>query len=145
MAHPLIAHHFGSLDALLSAAMDESLERTTSLLDLMPNGGQVSEFARGFVDGIDGLSDILAFQYHVMVDRRPDAQSRQLFDRVHTAYRQALADALSSMGCPTDPGLVALVYATLEGVVFHQLMHGGTEPSYAALDRLRQFLAGQQV
>lgn len=145
VAHPLIAHHFGTLDALLGAAMDESLLRSTSQLDLIPAHGLVSEFARGFVDGVESLSQILVFQYHVMVEQQADAQSIQLFDRVHGAYRETLSDALSMMGCATDVGLVELVYATLEGIVFHQLMRGGSDASHAALDRLRSFLETQTI
>lgn len=140
VAHPLIAHHFGSLDALLDAAMDRSLEVSTTELVFAPGGAGAGDFARDFLSGVARLSDLLTFQYHVMVESRGELAERRL-QHIHEIYRSAIGDTLGAIGCPSDEGLIELVYATLEGVVFHELMHAGTSRNELALDSLRQMLS----
>lgn len=144
VAHPLIAHHFGSLEALLDAAMDRSLEISTAELVIAPGAEGPADFARGFIDGVDRLSNLLVFQYHVMVETRGADAERRL-QHIHAIYREAIRDALAAVGCPTDEGLVELVYATLEGVVFHQVMRSGGDRNERALDRLREILAREST
>lgn len=139
VAHPLIAHHFGSLDALLDAAMDRSLEVSTTELVFASSDSGPEGFARDFLSGVARLSDLLIFQYHVMVEGRGESAERRL-QHIHEIYRSSIADALTNIGCPPTEGLVELVYATLEGVVFHELMSAGTRRNELALEGLRNVL-----
>lgn len=139
VAHPLIAHHFGSLDALLDAAMDQSLVVSTAELVFAPSDGNPDNFARDFLSGVDRLAELLTFQYHVMIEGRGEAAERRL-QRIHQIYRSSIADALITIGCPPSEGLVELVYATLEGIVFHQLMRAGSRHNDLALEALRDLL-----
>lgn len=139
VAHPLIAHHFGSLDALLDAAMDRSLEISTSQLVFASSGDGPDGFARDFLSGIAQLADVLTFQYHVMVETRGEQAERRL-RHIHASYRSSIAEALTAIGCRPRDGLVELVYATLEGIVFHELMNAGTPRNELALESLREVL-----
>jgi AcrR family transcriptional regulator len=139
VAHPLIAHHFGSLDTLLDAAMERSLEISAEELVIAPDAEGPEDFARGFLDGVDRLSALLVFQYHVMVETKGADADRRLH-RIHSTFRDAIRAALADIGCPTDDGLVELVYAALEGIVYHQLMQSGRDRNEQALTRLRQVL-----
>ena len=140
VAHPLITHHFGSLDALLDAAMDRSLEVSTTQLVFAPDGAGPLDFGRDFVSGVARIAELLTFQYHVMLESRGALAERRL-QHIHEIYRSSIGDALASIGCPREDGLIELVYATLEGVVFHELMRSGSSRNELALDSLRQVLS----
>jgi AcrR family transcriptional regulator len=142
VAHPLIAHHFGSLDALLDAAMERSLAITATELVIAPAARGPEDFARGFIDGVDRLEPQLLFQYHVMVEGR-GPETEQRLQRIHRAFREAITEALSAVGCRPTDALVELVYATLEGIVFHQVMRSGSERNEQALAQLRRVLEGE--
>src|SRR5438552_12981604 len=50
VTHGLVAHHFGSRDALLLAALRHSVQRSIEVTSLRPEGGSAEDFIQGFAD-----------------------------------------------------------------------------------------------
>lgn len=140
VAHGLIAHHFGSLDALLEEALVQTVEHSVAGLDLRPVSGRVEDFATDLVAGVGRQPEHFAFQYQVMLDARfaGDAQGRN--EILHGRYRQIFRGALEDMGLVADPGTVELVYAMLEGVVLHQLTDVDSTTNDLAVAKLKAVL-----
>lgn len=140
VSHGLIAHHFGSLDSLLTAALDMTIDESAVDLDLIPPTSDIASFARDLVSGVPRQAENLAFQYQVMLEARSSGDVAGRVRALHDRYRGILSEALEKMLVPNDPGMVELVYASLEGVAFHQLVHVESSANELAVERLRDLL-----
>lgn len=140
VAHGLIAHHFGSIDALLEAALLHSIDESIEDLVIDPPSASIDDFARELVAGVQRHPEIFAFQYEVMLEARRTPGLRRHLAMVHERYRAIIRGVLVRMGLPADPGMVHLVYATLEGIVFHQMVQVDPAAGELALERLRTVL-----
>lgn len=140
VSHGLIAHHFGSLDSLLTAALDMTIDESAVDLELVPATSDIGSFARDLVSGVPRQAENLVFQYQVMLEARSSGDVTGRVRALHDRYRNILAGALEKVQVPNDPGMVELVYAALEGIVFHRLVHVDAVASELAMERLRDLL-----
>jgi hypothetical protein len=89
---------------------------------------------------VESGPDIQAFQYELLLEsrRRPELlpQLRALYDEYFDATRRELSEMLGG----ASHGLSRMVFATLEGLVLHQLVFGEREVTESALDELRTVL-----
>lgn len=140
VTHGLVTHHFGTRDALIEAAVQYSLERSMPAIAGGHGDGRIEDLFAGLADTVDSDPDTQAFQYELTLEarRRPELvpHIRGLYD----TYREALRTELQRGGINTDDALVRLVFAALEGLVFHQTSHGDPEATRSALERLRGIL-----
>lgn len=136
----LVAHHFGSRDALLEAALQLSLERSIGYTTIAPGTGDLDALFAGIVDWVAHSPDDQAFQYELTLEARRRPELRPQVERLYTSYREALANELRAGGLQHDPDLVHLVIGAVDGLIFQQLCLGGGEIYQGALDRLRGIL-----
>ncbi|MBC9724195.1 TetR/AcrR family transcriptional regulator [Streptomyces sp. TRM68367] len=141
VTHGLVVHHFGSRDALIEAALAHAVRTSTSTSALEPGTGKVEDFAAGLADMVTGVPALQSFQYELMLEsrRRPELlpQIRTLYEEYFAATGREL-DRILPDG--TSPALTRLVFASLEGLVLHQLVLGEPDVTEAALDELRTLL-----
>ncbi|MFJ5304381.1 TetR/AcrR family transcriptional regulator [Streptomyces sp. NPDC088350] len=141
VTHGLVVHHFGTRDALIEAALTHAIRSSLSSSDLEPGTGKPEDFSLGLTEMVDSGPDLQAFQYELLLEsrRRPELLShlRALYDEYFAATRRELTQMLPG---PVDEGLSRMVFATLEGLVLHQLVFGEREVVEDALDELRNVL-----
>lgn len=141
VTHGLVVHHFGTRDALIEAALTHAIRSSLSSSDLEPGTGEPEDFSLGLTEMVDSGPDLQAFQYELLLEsrRRPELLShlRALYDEYFAATRRELTQMLPG---PVDEGLSRMVFATLEGLVLHQLVFGEREVIEDALDELRNVL-----
>ncbi|MFI1565417.1 TetR/AcrR family transcriptional regulator [Streptomyces sp. NPDC020490] len=145
VTHGLVVHHFGSRDALLEQALCRAVRRSIETSSLVPASGRLEDFAGTLADFIGADPDLQAFQYELKLEagRRPELQRH--VDALYGAYRDAVREALDCFG--VSPDLAEIVFAALEGLVFHQVTSGDarrTEEGVAALRRLLAAHCAQQ-
>jgi AcrR family transcriptional regulator len=140
VTHGLVAHHFGSRDALLLAALRHSVERSIDLTALRTPGGSPDDFVRGFADMVERDPDLHAFQYEVLLESRRSPEARKHAIELYTSYRSAAREGLARLGIADGP-LADLVFAALDGLVFQQITVGSAAVTEAAVDALRRLLA----
>src|SRR4051812_25531287 len=70
VTHGLVAHHFGSRDALLTAALQHSVQRSIDVTALRTDSGTPDDFVRGFAKMVERDPDLHAFQYEVLLEAR---------------------------------------------------------------------------
>ncbi|MDF1706131.1 MAG: TetR family transcriptional regulator [Aeromicrobium sp.] len=140
VSHTLIAHHFGSLDAVLDEALSATIDASVADLDLRPSSGRVGDFVADLVPGVARAPENFAFQYQVMLEARATGDPSHRLRLLHDRYRDVLRAALRDMEVPADDGTVELVYAALEGIVFHQVVAVEERLSERAIERLRTVL-----
>lgn len=142
VTHGLVAHHFGSRDALIESALELALDRSLDTAPMNPESGRLEDLGSGLAALVAADPDLQAFQYELMLESRRRPEIRPLLERVYEHYRQAARDGLARLGV-NDPALGDLVFATLDGLVFQQVTFGDRRHTEAVTQRLRLLLRTQ--
>ena len=140
VTHGLVAHHFGSRDALLLAALRHSVQRSIDVTALRTDGGTPDDFVRGFAEMVERDPDLHAFQYEVLLESRRSPEARSHAEELYASYRSATREGLARLGIEDGP-LADLVFAALDGLVFQQVTVGSAAVTEAAVEALRRLLA----
>src|SRR3954447_25589348 len=77
VTHGLVAHHFGSRDALLTAALQHSVQRSIDVTALRTDSRTPDDFVRGFAEMVERDPDLHAFQYEVLLEARRSPEARR--------------------------------------------------------------------
>lgn len=148
VANTLVAHHFGTRDALLQAALEWAAEQSIGISLLEPATGRLEDFAAGLADLVAEDADMQAFQYELALEGRRRPELRPAVERMYASYVEATRRELMRLGLdePTDD-LARGVFALLDGIVLQQTLFGDAAATSAVVERLRALLrsAGAQV
>jgi len=139
VTHGLVAHHFGSRDALLEEALELALERSLDTAPMNPDSGQLEDLGTSLAALVDVDPDLQAFQYELMLESRRRPEIRPLLTKIYDHYRQAARDGMRRMGIDDD-ATGDLVFATLDGLVFQQVTFGDRKQTEQVTARLRELL-----
>ena len=137
VSHGLVRHHFGTRDQLIAEAMDFAIEESLRGSNMLVAGLTASEFAAGIESLAERQSDVQAFQYELLLETRRRPELRGFAERHYRAYREAIDGQLERLGV-TDAGLAELIWFTLDGMVFKQLVQPGDVE--AALGCIRELV-----
>ncbi|MEU6227680.1 TetR family transcriptional regulator [Streptomyces sp. NPDC047042] len=142
VTHGLVVHHFGSRDALIEEALTHAIRSSLTSSDLETGTGSPADFSAGLTEMVESGPDLQAFQYELLLESRRTPELlphlRALYeDEYFEATRRELAQLLPGT---VSEGLTRMVFATLEGLVLHQLVFGEREIIEDALDELRGVL-----
>lgn len=140
VAHGLVAHHFGTRDALLEAALRFSLERSVGSLSSAPGSGHINALFAGVTSWVKQDADDAVFQYELILESRRRPELRAYVRSLYQGYREALRQELAACELPDDPDLVHLIFAALDGLVFQLTCLDEWQEMESALDRLRSLL-----
>jgi AcrR family transcriptional regulator len=140
VAHGLVAHHFGTRDALLAAALEFSLANSVGSISSEPGSGDLDALFAGVAEMVQANPDDQAFQYELILEARRRPELRPQVEQVYATYRQALRAELEAAGVGQDDALVHLVFAAVDGLVFQQVCLDDPAATRAAIERLRQLL-----
>lgn len=140
VGHTLVAHHFGTRDVLLAAALEFSLANSVATISAKPGSGDLEALFAGLVEFVETYPDDQAFQYELILESRRRPELRPQVEHVYATYREALAVELAAAGIDHDEAFVHLVFAALDGVVFQLVSLGNPAAAHAAVDRLRELL-----
>ena len=140
VAHGLVAHHFGTRDALLAAALEFSLANSVGSISSDPGSGDLDALFAGVVEMVQANPDDQAFQYELILEARRRPELRPQVEQVYATYRQALRAELAAAGIGQDDALVHLVFAAVDGLVFQQVCLDDPAATRAAIERLRELL-----
>ncbi|MGY1641740.1 TetR/AcrR family transcriptional regulator [Geodermatophilus sp. SYSU D00703] len=140
VAHGLVAHHFGTRDALLAAALEFSLANSVGSISTEPGSGDLDALFAGVVEMVRANPDDQAFQYELILEARRRPELRPQVEQVYATYRQALRAELEAAGIAADDALVHLVFAAVDGLVFQQVCLDDPAAAQAGVQRLRTLL-----
>ncbi|QKZ20837.1 TetR/AcrR family transcriptional regulator [Streptomyces chartreusis] len=142
VTHGLVVHHFGSRDALLEESLRWAVRRSIETSSLVPASGRLEDFAATLPGFISADPELQAFQYELKLEasRRPELQ--QHVDALYDSYRDAVHGALVRFGMSQE--LVDIVFAALEGLVFHQVTSGDPQRTEKGIQALRRLLAAHR-
>jgi TetR/AcrR family transcriptional regulator, regulator of biofilm formation and stress response len=142
VTHGLVAHHFGSREALLEEALRFSIERSVSSSLLEPGTRTVEDFASALAGIVADDPDLQAFQYELLLEARRQPQLRVYADELYETYRSATRCQLKALGADDD-ALADVIFAALDGLVFQQLATQDAAATIAGLERIRALIRSQ--
>ncbi len=127
----LIAHHFGSRDSLLAAALEWSLERSIRAADLTDYAADPEAFRVALVQNVLAEPDSQVFQFEMIIEasRRPELQPA--VSQLYRRYVSAVAAGLERLGVPITPGLDIALFAALDGLMLQFLSRTITADQFA--------------
>lgn len=134
VSHGLVRHHFGTRDQLIAEAMEFAIGESLAGSNMVEAVTSVEDFAAGIDSLAKRESEIQSFQYELLLEARRRPELHELATRHYTAYRDAIVAQLARLGV-TDPELADLIWFTLDGIVFKQLVVPGD--ATPALHRVR--------
>jgi AcrR family transcriptional regulator len=140
VTHGLVAHHFGSRDAMIEQALAYSAEESIGLSSLEPGTGQLEDFARDLAQMTAHDPDLEAFQYELILEARRRPGLTQDIRDLYATYLAAAQRELQRAGLGSDPALARLVFAALDGLVFQQLVVSQPQDTEASVQQLREML-----
>ncbi|MGY1664041.1 TetR/AcrR family transcriptional regulator [Geodermatophilus sp. SYSU D00705] len=141
VAHGLVAHHFGTRDALLEAALEYSLENSVASISTRPGSGDIDSLFAGLAQLLEDFSDDQVFGFELILESRRQPELRPHVEAMYAAYRAALRRELECAGIDCDDALVHLIFAAVDGMVFQELALGHPDRTQAALGYLRGLLS----
>lgn len=117
----LIAHHFGTRDALLAAALEWSGERSIGMANLADYANDAPAFRSKLIETLLSEPELQLFQFEMILEasRRPHLQPA--VHRLYNRYVDELARGRSLLGAPTGRALDRAMFAALDGLVFQYL------------------------
>lgn len=117
----LVAHHFGTREALMSAALEWTVERsieTTRLPDLT----SPEAFTDALLESITAEPELQAFQYEMILEARRNPVFADPVARLYQRYQDVVSQSLSDAGLTGDVAAAARqVFASLDGLVLQYL------------------------
>jgi AcrR family transcriptional regulator len=143
VTHGLVAHHFGSRDTLLEQALQWCVTRSIDTSSLVPASGRLEDFAATLADFIAADPDLQAFQYELKLESSRRPELRRHVDMLYDAYRDAVREALACFD--VSQGMAEIVFAALEGLVFHQVTSDAPGRTKEGVEALRRLLAAYRA
>lgn len=118
----LVAHHFGSRDALITEALQHSVNKSIEASRLVDFVTSEAEFRQALLDVVDAEPEQQAFQFELILEarRRPELREavRELYETYTEAVRTSLGPTHSAL--TSDAGARA-VFAALDGLMLQFL------------------------
>jgi AcrR family transcriptional regulator len=119
----LVAHHFGTRDALIEAALEWSVNQSIGQSGLESLPSTEDEFCRSILELIRENPDIQTFQYEMILEARRRPELAGAVRRLYESYIAALSKGLRSLGTSSDHAVAQATFAALDGLVL-QLIAG---------------------
>ncbi|MFF7760787.1 TetR/AcrR family transcriptional regulator [Streptomyces griseorubiginosus] len=143
VTHGLVAHHFGSRDTLLEEALRWCVARSVETSSLVPASGRLEDFAATLADFVAADPDLQLFQYELKLESSRRSELRHLVDLLYDAYRDAVREALACLDVSQE--MTDIVFAALDGLVFHQVTSGAPDCIDESVAALRRLLAAHRA
>lgn len=117
----LVAHHFGTRDLLLAAALEWAVERSISTTHLLDFESE-TRFTDALLDSLVRAPEIQVFQYEMILEARRNPLFREPVERLYDRYFVATRESLRRHGIFDDvDGVARYVFSALEGSVLQYL------------------------
>lgn len=138
----LILHHFGNRAALLSAALDWSVERSLEQSKLSEYSQDTKTFRRNLVEKLLASPELEAFQLEMSLEARRQPSLRPAVHRLYERYLTDFSESRNQSGLETSHPLNRALFASIDGLVFQYLTHAISKEEFIeSLDELGEFIS----
>lgn len=141
----LVAHHFGTRESLISAALDWSVEKSIEATTLL-NFESEETFIDALLESLRTSLELQVFQYEMILEARRNPRYRGAVERLYQRYIDAMVVGLRRLGLPGDLSAKArYAFASLDGLVLQYLAGVDEAAVRAAVADLWRTLAGDHI
>lgn len=141
VTHGLVAHHFGSREALISAALELAVQRNLDTSRLDTGADNPEQVAADLFEMAVEDPKAQAFQYELILASRHNPDLVPHIRTLLETYRRNIREAVVMAGLPDDQLFADLVYAALDGLTLGIYADGDSARARGALLRLQEILA----
>jgi AcrR family transcriptional regulator len=141
VTYGLISYHFGTREALIEAAAKLAVEEAIVGSTLVPESGEIDDFAGGLTRLIREDSAGQAFQFDLVTESLRNRKLHPPVVELYTRYVTATEEALREFGIDDDPYLARVVFAALDGLTLQQFIFEDEAETEKAIARLREIIA----
>ncbi|WP_307087296.1 TetR/AcrR family transcriptional regulator [Arthrobacter sp. B2I5] len=135
----LVAHHFGSRDALIAAALQWASEQSIAASRLREAAEQEGSFTEALLELLLEDPGLQAFQYEMILEARRRPELAGPVAQLYESYVDALTEGLQAFGVQGEVRVVARsLFAALDGLVLQYLAGVGRDEIAAALEEVHQ-------
>jgi TetR/AcrR family transcriptional regulator, regulator of biofilm formation and stress response len=138
VTHGLVAHHFGSRQALIKATLDYAVglgSRTIHFAD-----DNVEDFAADLSRLIRETAGLQAFQFELLLEARRDQTLSDSAKFMYDEYIGLIQSDLARLGLSDQPALARFLMAAVDGLVIQQLVYDNAEDTDEAVALLQRVL-----
>jgi AcrR family transcriptional regulator len=137
----LVAHHFGSRDALIAAALDWATEQSISASKLREAAALGHSFTESLLELLLAEPELQVFQYEMILEARRRPELADAVSALYENYVSALAEGLMASGLSRNVQVVArTLFASLDGLVLQYLAGVERDLIAASLDEVHDVL-----
>ncbi|MBT2534645.1 TetR/AcrR family transcriptional regulator [Arthrobacter sp. ISL-69] len=137
----LVAHHFGTRDALIAAALGWATEQSISASRLREAAALGHSFTETLLDELLAEPELQVFQYEMILEARRRPELSEAVTALYESYVDALAAGLGAAGLTTNVRVVArTLFAALDGLVLQYLAGVDRSAIAASLDEVHDVL-----
>lgn len=140
----LITYHFGSRNALLIAAMDWAVERTSAQTSAAAAITRPDSFAAEITQMVLQDPDLQVFQYEMLFESRRVPEIRESVSALYERYITQIARALTERGYEQAERRARVVFAALDGLVLQQLTIASAAEISECLSLVGEMFATEQ-
>ena len=132
----LIAHHFGTREALLFAALEWAVEQSIEVTEL-PGLGSEELFTETLLQAIATRPELQAFQYEMILEARRNELYREPVVKLYGRYHEVVVQSLRAQGLTGDVDAAArATFAALDGIVLQYMAGVGVDELRGALRQI---------
>ncbi|WAJ32520.1 TetR family transcriptional regulator [Arthrobacter sp. FX8] len=141
----LVAHHFGSRDALIAAALRWASEQSIAASRLREAAEQEGSFTEALLELLLEDPGLQVFQYEMILEARRRPELAGPVAELYENYVNALAEGLQAFGVQGDVRIVArTLFAALDGLVLQYLAGVGRDQIAAALEEVHRVVLSRR-
>ena len=141
VTYGLISYHFGTREALIEEAAKLAAEEAITGSILVPESGEIDDFASGLTTLLREDPSGQAFQFDLVTEAMRNKKLHPSVVTLYTRYIDAVDDALREFGIDDDPYLARVIFAALDGLTLQQLIFEDEGETEKAIVRLREIIA----
>ena len=138
VAHSLVRYHFGSIDALVTAALVVSIDEGIAARRRYAEATSLATLAQQIMDSVVQYRDVHAFLYEALLESRRRHELYPQVERYFVEYREAMTSQLLRFGVPE--GLADVAYFAIEGMTFKEVAFPDELGTIGAIEALRTLL-----
>ncbi|ASN21841.1 TetR family transcriptional regulator [Paenarthrobacter sp. CCNWLY172] len=119
--HALVTHHFGSMEGLLAATMEWSVQRSIEETGLSGIADFDGNFADTLIATVSAEPELQLFQFEMILESRRNPQIRAMVERLYANYVSTVEEALTRRGVDTRNEASLAIFAALDGLMLQFL------------------------
>jgi len=140
VTHGLVAHHFGSREALITAAFREDARTREAQKELGPGTGRIEDIGAQLASIVHDQPYEQRYQYEMILEALRTPGLLEDVRKTYEAFIEATREELRLAGADDLDTLSSVVYAALDGLVLQQLITGDSDATRRAVARLQSLI-----